>query len=198
MVRIVSLRQFDCKLSQVELNGGHEPVVAEKLSHSRTWSSCHTVEHGPALTQSNMVQLSHSRTWSSSHTVERGPALTQSNVVQLSHSRTWSSSHTVEHSPALTQSNMVQLSHSRMWSSSHTVEHGPALTQSNMVWWWFRSIYRSSSSPVNITSVGMFVMYDICFFFSPIDWNNFYCKTFDHCTLFCLKIWETTVYISGP
>ena len=21
-------------------------------------------------------------------------------------------------------------------------------------------------------------------FFSPIDWNNFYCKTFDHCTLF--------------
>ena len=21
-------------------------------------------------------------------------------------------------------------------------------------------------------------------FFSPVDWNNFYCKTFDHCTLF--------------
>ena len=28
-------------------------------------------------------------------------------------------------------------------------------------------------------------------FFSPIDWNNFYCKTFDYCTLFCLKTWET-------
>ena len=37
----------------------------------------------------------------------------------------------------------------------------------------------------------MFVVYDICFFFSPIDWNNFYCKTLDNCTLFCLKTWET-------
>ena len=29
--------------------------------------------------------------------------------------------------------------------------------------------YRSSSSPVNITSVAMFVVYDIWVFFSPID-----------------------------
>ena len=27
--------------------------------------------------------------------------------------------------------------------------------------------------------------------FSPIDWNNFYYKTSDHYTLFCLKTWET-------
>ena len=27
-------------------------------------------------------------------------------------------------------------------------------------------------------------------FFSPIDWNNFCCKTFDHCTLFCIKTWQ--------
>ena len=32
----------------------------------------------------------------------------------------------------------------------------------------------------------MSVVYDNCVFF-PIDWNNFCYKTFDHCTLFCLK-----------
>ena len=33
-------------------------------------------------------------------------------------------------------------------------------------------------------SVAMFVLYDILglFFFASIDWNNFYCKTFDHRT----------------
>ena len=30
----------------------------------------------------------------------------------------------------------------------------------------------------------------VCFF-SSIDWNNFYSKSFDHFTLFSLKIWET-------
>ena len=45
---------------------------------------------------------------------------------------------------------------------------------------------RFSSSPVNITSVTMLAVYEICFF-SPIYSNNFYYKTFDQCTPFCLK-----------
>ena len=43
--------------------------------------------------------------------------------------------------------------------------------------------YRFTDHQVHMA---MFVVYDICFF-SPIDLNNFHCKTFDHCTLFCLK-----------
>ena len=32
-----SLRRFDYRLNQLELNGSREPVVAEKLLHWQTW-----------------------------------------------------------------------------------------------------------------------------------------------------------------
>ena len=60
-------------------------------------------------------------------------------------------------------------------------------------WWWFdrftdHKVHLSTSLQWLCSSCMTFVC---LVFFSPTDWNNFYCKTLNHCTLFFLKTWAT-------